>query len=88
MRQLVARLGVQPSDRLAAGKGQKTFHFPDLDASLHRDAILRGRQRWPIDRDRHLIEVAITFGPLRVVGERASALVIEKAQEVSERAPA
>src|SRR5439155_9005525 len=80
--QLVARLRIHPADDLAAVIGEIAFHLPDLDACLHRGAILRCRERSPADQLRQLIVVAIALRPLRIVGEGGAALMIEKTQEV------
>src|ERR1700682_228600 len=82
VRQRIPWLCVQPPDHVRTVKSETPVHGADLDARLHGGAILRRRQRRPVDGLRDVIEVTVALGPLRIVGERRAALVIEEAQKI------
>mgnify|MGYP001007261874 CR=1 FL=1 len=82
VRELVPRLRVQPPDHRAVRAGEVASRLPAVDRGADRDAVLRGRERRPVDRPRQTVELAVAARPVGVVGERRAALVIEERQVV------
>ena len=53
-----------------------------VDPRADRDPVLRGGELAPREFLRHVVVMAVAARPLRVVGERRAAVVIEEAQVV------